>query len=95
MHNSVASFPERIWNMDETGLNVAHMSRQVIAKTGAKSIHGKTYVTVIASGNAAGTYIPPHFIMPGKSKKKLHGYDTVSRKRLTHCLGKFSVSESG
>ena len=82
LHN-FASFPERIWNMDKTGLNVAHKPRQVIAKKGAKSIHGKTSgaretVTVIACGNAAGSYIPPHFIMPGKSKKKLHGYDTQS-----------------
>jgi len=74
MHN-FASFPERIWNMDETGLNVAHKPRQVIAKKGAKSIHGKTSgaretVTVIACGNAAGSYIPPHFIMPGKSRKE-------------------------
>jgi phage terminase large subunit-like protein len=89
MHNSVASFPERIWNMDEMGLNVAHMPRQVIATKGAKSIHGKTYraketVTVIA------------FIMPGKSKKKLHGYDTQSvGKGSPIAWANFSVSESG
>lgn len=87
--------------MDEMGLNVAHKPRQVIAKKGAKSIHGKTSgaretVTVIACGNAAGSYIPPHFIMPGKSKKKLHGYDTQSAGKGSPIAGtNFSVSESG
>ena len=47
----------------------------------AKSIHGKTstsrkMITVIACGNAAGEYLPPHFVFPGKTKQKLDGYDT-------------------
>ena len=75
--------PARIWNMDETGINMNHEPGKVSAKRGSKAIHGKSsdsrrMITVIACGNAEGRVIPAHLIMGvggGGTKNKLHGYD--------------------
>lgn len=88
--------------MDETGVTLSHKPNKVIAKKGAKTIHGKTstsreLVTVIACGNAAGFYLPPHFIIPGKTRRKLEGYDLESATVEGSSLkgANFSVSDSG
>ena len=96
------SHPERVWNMDETGVQMTHKPHKVLATKGTKTVHGKASVsretiTVIACGNAAGQAISPYFIMPGKTTKKLHGFDTEScTDRASPLYGaKFSVSETG
>ncbi|XP_062600580.1 uncharacterized protein LOC134262213 [Saccostrea cucullata] len=94
--------PSRIWNMDETGVNLSHKPNKVLAKRGARSVHGKTstsreLITVIACGNADGGYLPPHFVIPGKTQKKLDGYDLESVVQEGSVIkgANFSVSDSG
>ena len=58
-------------DLDETGMTLAYKPSKVLTKKGAKAIYGYTsssreLKTVIASGNAAGDYLPPHFVFPGK-----------------------------
>lgn len=53
-------------------------------------------VTVKACTNATGTAIPPHFIMPGKTRRDLQGYGIENLPRESKLKeAKFSVSESG
>lgn len=92
--------PMSIWNMDETGITMSHKPGKVLAQRGAKTVHGKSgsreMVTVIACANAAGTTIPPHFIMPGKTKRALQGYGIENLPKDSVLKdAKFSVSESG
>ena len=100
--NNFHEHPEKIWNMDETGIQTAHKPPKVIAAKGAKTVHGRASIsretiTVIACGNAVGLSIPPYFIVPGKTSKKLHGFDIELCTDPTSPLhgAKFSVSESG
>ena len=70
-------------DLDETGMTLAHKTSKVLTKKGAKAIHGKTFtsrelITVIACGNAAGDYLPPRFVFPGKTRRKLDGCDIES-----------------
>lgn len=86
--------------MDETGITMSHKPGKVLAQRGAKTVHGKSgsreMVTVIACANAAGTTIPPHFIMPGKTKRALQGYGIENLPKDSVLKdAKFSVSESG
>lgn len=94
--------PSKIWNMDETGINLAHKPTKVIAKKGIKTLHGKTsssreLITVIACANASGGFLPPHFVFPGKTKRKLESYDfEVATTQTSPIRGaNFSVSDSG
>lgn len=62
--------PHKIWNIDESGLLLEHSPPKVLCPKGATpqaitSPRGKN-VTLIGCGNAAGSYIPPYFIFPGK-----------------------------
>ncbi|XP_069122425.1 uncharacterized protein [Argopecten irradians] len=100
-HN-LSLYPERIWNMDETGMNMCHKPGRVVAKKGAKTVHAKAsgtreMITIIACANAAGGCLPPHFVMPGKSKRTLYGYDTeVALETGSSIKGaNYSVSDSG
>ena len=54
-------------------------------------------ITVIACGNAAGEYLPPHFVFPGKTRRKLDGYDIESTMERSSSIkgANFSVSDSG
>ena len=95
-------YPSRIWNMDETGINLSHKPSKVIAVKGSKTVQGKASIsretiTVIACGNAAGNSIPPQFIIQGKTTKKLHGFYMEScREKDSPLYGsQFSVSDSG
>lgn len=65
--------------MDETGITMSHKSNKVLARKGSKIVYGKVsqsreLITVITCGNANGDYLPPHFVIPGKTKRKLEGY---------------------
>jgi len=92
----VSECPKRIWNMDETGLQLEHKPQRVIAQKGVKYLHARTsgnreMLTVIACVNAAGDRIPPHVIAKGKTNRALHGFDVQSAPQGTT----WSVSSSG
>ncbi|XP_060555543.1 uncharacterized protein LOC132716309 [Ruditapes philippinarum] len=94
--NKFEKYPERIWNMDETGLSLSHKPAKVIAKKGARAVQSKVslnreLVTIIACGNAKGQCIPPHVILPGKSERVMKGYDIDFAPLGTN----LSVSETG
>lgn len=62
--------PDRIYNFDETGKNIVHKPKLIIAKKGMKRVgaatsgeRGKNH-TVACAVSAAGHYIPPMIIFP-------------------------------
>jgi DDE superfamily endonuclease len=63
--------PEQIWNMDETGFNIASRLEKVIAKKGARQVHkiaqgnSNEHISVCATISAGGHYIPPLIIYKG------------------------------
>lgn len=78
--------PEKIYNIDETGITTVHKPLRIYAQKGQKQVgaatsweRGKT-VTVCCSMNAAGGYIPPMLIYP--------------RKRMAPALGKNGIPGS-
>ncbi len=63
--------PSRIFNMDETGMPLAHKQPKRVAVKGMRKVHGsatgdKTQITVVACSNAAGYTIPPMVIFKGQ-----------------------------
>ena len=59
--------PERIYNMDETGMPLDPPPPRIVAKKGQKKVRSRTsgrkgQVTVIGCGNAVGQPIPPFVI---------------------------------
>ncbi|MES9879448.1 MAG: helix-turn-helix domain-containing protein [Sedimenticola sp.] len=68
--NGLKQKPERIWNVDETGMSMEHSPQKVICSKGTippgvTSARGKN-ITIISGGNAAGNHLPPYYIFPGK-----------------------------
>lgn len=67
--------PGKIYNVDETGIQLNNEPGMVIAERGSKSVVSVTScergesVTIIACGNAEGTFLPPVLIFKGKHKK--------------------------
>lgn len=64
---------QQVYNIDETGFNVVHKVRKIIAEKGKKQVgravsgeRGKN-ITVCCAFNAAGSYVPPFFISYHKS----------------------------
>lgn len=61
---------DRIYNVDETGINTVQKPERILATKGCKQVGGVTSwergknVTVICCCSAAGSYIPPMFIYP-------------------------------
>jgi len=75
--------PKCIWNMDETGLQLEHVPRTVVARKGSKYLQSRTSgnketITIIACINASGDKIPPHIIAKGETQRALHGFDLKS-----------------
>lgn len=62
--------PERIYNVDETGMSTVHNPSNVIATKGAKQVGHMTSgergvnVTMISAVNAIGNSVPPAFVFP-------------------------------
>lgn len=62
--------PERIYNLDETGMSTVHSPVRVIATKGAKQVGSITSaerganVTLICCVNAIGNCVPPLFVFP-------------------------------
>lgn len=98
--NQLHCMPGSIWNMDKMGITMSHKPGKNFAKRSVKTIHGKAgsreMVTVMACANAIGTAIPPHFIMPGQTRRALQGYGIENLPRESQLKeAKFLVSESG
>lgn len=62
--------PDKIWNLDETGLSTVQQQSKIIAPKGVKQIGSATaaergsLVTMIAAVNAIGNSLPPMLIFP-------------------------------
>lgn len=73
--NDLLNKPCRIFNMDETGIQVNNKAEHVIATKGAKDVYSLTSaekgenISLIACCNAEGTFFPPVLIIKGKYKK--------------------------
>ena len=70
--NKLLSFPERIYNVEETGIVIEPKPRKTVYASSSNSpaiagSAGSPYVTIIAGANAIGNNIPPFYIFPGKS----------------------------
>ena len=77
--------------MDETGVQLEHKPRRVLAHKGSRYLHARTSgnretITVVACVNAAGEKIPPHIIVKGKTNRFLHGFDLESAHYVTTVL---------
>ncbi len=63
--------PERIYNVDEKGLQQGHTPPSIVAAQNGNAppavVSGRgSTVTVIGCGNALGHHIPPYFVFPGQ-----------------------------
>ena len=68
--NNLENKPERIYNIDETGITTEHTPPKIICDKNLNpqsvtSLRGAT-VTVIAAGNAIGNSISPYYVFPGE-----------------------------
>lgn len=67
--------PGKIFNIDETGIQINNKPGKVIASKGAKDVYSLTSsekgenVSLIACCNAEGSFLPPVLIFKGKNKK--------------------------
>ncbi|XP_060575299.1 uncharacterized protein LOC132732808 [Ruditapes philippinarum] len=68
--NNIKDKPNKIFNIDETGVNTEHSPPKVICKkdTTAQNITSarSSTITLIAAGNALGQSIPPYYVFPGQ-----------------------------
>ena len=68
--NGLMEAPERIYNLDETGLSTEHAPPKIIcskeSNPQAVTSERSANVTIIAGVNALGNYIPPFYVLPGK-----------------------------
>ncbi|XP_060606285.1 uncharacterized protein LOC132758607 [Ruditapes philippinarum] len=68
--NNIKDKPNKIFNIDETGVNTEHSPPKVICKkdTTAQNITSarSSTITLIAAGNAFGQSIPPYYVFPGQ-----------------------------
>ena len=70
--NDLLEAPDRIFNLDETGLNTDSSSRKVYTKKGVRDVYmmqptaGKTMYTVLFCASAGGEYLPPMVVYKAK-----------------------------
>lgn len=68
--------PTRVYNGDETSFYLHPKSKEVIARTGSRTVYeveqaaGKQNITVMFSFGASGVVVNPHVILPGKRIRK-------------------------
>lgn len=70
--NNLLDKPGRIYNMDETGVQLNNKPGKVIATKGKRAVHSITKgetMTVIGCCNAIGNFLPPVIIIKGVNKK--------------------------
>ena len=87
------SHPERVYNMNETGVPLDPRPPKVIAAKGQKKVRyrssgNKSQITVVGCGSATGQAIPPFIIFAAKQLNEPWTRDEVSGSR-------FAVSDSG
>ena len=85
--------PERIYNMDETGVPLDPRPSKVLAARGQKKVcyrssGNKSQITVIGCGSASGQVLPPFIIFAAKQLNELWMRDEVVGSR-------YAVSDSG
>ncbi|XP_072380273.1 uncharacterized protein [Diabrotica undecimpunctata] len=67
--------PDRIWNIDETGVTTVQKLSKVLAQRGKKQVGGLksaergVNVTIVAAMSASGNFLAPAFIFPRKKIK--------------------------
>lgn len=73
--NNLLDKPDRIFNMDESGVQLNNKTGKVLAKKGARAVKSLTSgekgetITVVACCNATGNFLPPVLIIKGVNKK--------------------------
>ncbi|TGZ48328.1 hypothetical protein DBV15_08634 [Temnothorax longispinosus] len=73
--NNFFNEPSKIYNVDETGLQLNNDFGKVIATKGSREVHHVTLaekgetISVIACCNAEGNFLPPYCIFKGKRKR--------------------------
>ena len=87
------SYPETIYNMDETGMPLEPRLPKIVARKGQKKIRyqksgQKQQITVIGCGNATGQAIPPFVIFAAKQVNYLWPKNEVPGTQ-------FAVSDKG
>ena len=87
------AFPQRIYNMDETGVPLDSRPPKVVAPKGQKKVRyrcsgQKSQITVVACCNATGHAIPPFIIFAAKQLNALWMRDEVPGSR-------YAVSDNG
>ena len=93
---SILQEGRRMFNSDESGFSLSgSSSNKVLAEKGSKIVPevrntDKSQITVLATANAAGEYLPPMFIVPGKS---IEAYGHYTANSPAGAL--FSATESG
>lgn len=82
--------------MDETGIQLEHRPKKVIARLGSKHLQSRTSgnretITIVGCVNADGGVIPPHIIIKGKTVRALNSFEVNAAP-----IGStWSVSDSG
>ena len=68
--NDLHLHPEKIFNIDETGVSTEHSPSKIVCEKAsvaqAVTSPRSNNVTIIAGGNAIGHAIPPYYVFPGK-----------------------------
>ena len=69
--NDLMGCPNRIYNMDESGMPLDHKPPKVVARKGTRKVHcrtsgNKSQITVLVCANAAGSVVPPMVIFEGQ-----------------------------
>lgn len=68
--NNLHDKPHLIFNVDETGCSTEHNPSKILGErsTNPQSITSprSSNVTLIGCGNAAGNFVPPYYVFPGK-----------------------------
>lgn len=78
-----------IWNMDETNFRLEHAPTMVCARKGSKVLPARTAtskesVSVVATVNAAGQYMPPMIIIKGKTYRSRNSWNVQDSPSRTH-----------
>lgn len=89
---NIANKPERIWNVDETGLTYVVKSNKVVSQIGKRFIYKRTYAereeiqTLVGCICADGTFIPPFVIFKGSRWNEVLTRDCLpnSKTKLSH-----------
>ena len=67
--NNLTNKPNRIYNIDETGISTEHTPPRIVCdkNTNPQAVTSprSALTTVIAAGNALGNSIPPYYVFPG------------------------------